>query len=1837
MEDLKTTLRIDAKDNTKGVFAKMQREAVGVEAATASINKQTDSLGKSLRNAAIAMTAFVAASAGISKAIGSARQFQKSMHEVATLLDDGTKNLKEYSATVDDLMRKFGGDYASQTKGLYDTISAGFGSVAASSKIMNAANVAAIAGVTDTAVAVDALTTVLNSYNKSADQVGNVSDIMFKTVKLGKTTFEELGRSIGLVAATGSAMNVTFEEVGAAIAAATAKGIRSSQAITGLKQAIANITKPTKDAADMAEQLGVNFSSAGLKAKGFKGFIVDVLDKAAAKGVSAGTAMEKFFGSVEALNFMFALTDGNAKKFLDNLVEMENAAGATSDAYKIMTQTFDYQWNALMGKLSVGFKNFGSIFTDALIGPLSSINKNWNIWTDNIILAFYKVYEAAAWLGSAVIAAFKPWQGAFSWIYREVIKPITTWFYDMYIAIVGNSYVPDLVNEVIQHFNRWKGAFDWIGNLTKKIADFFKDIILPVRTAFQSISDIEAIGGRLTLGEGFSIIGNTIGNALSKVSAFRDTLLNMLSIGVAAFFVKASAKIGGFIANIKASNIASFKAAQSHHKLLQAQDDYIKNTEKFSGEYGAVLDKLHSKGGKRSLFGEILFGKGGYEVAKAQMKDADNQLKNFTRSLRKETVIEVDSEGKAKQVTKYKQGWLHRQMFGTLTSEQLSSMVESYTDEANKHAKKLSEAFSGRGLLSRFSTVLGDAVSAGLENIKKGEGLFAGTEKKFLNTGKILREVGLGFAKFGRVAGFSLKETSANLSLFNRAMHRVGGSTFTSFLANIKAVANGSKSLKVALSDSKKSFVDFAAVIKARSIGLFSALKTDIMSTTLSLANLRKAFSTLNARAFPQLKASLKSVNWGAFITGAGLASSALLKVSKAASGTILKGFKALGSGISRIGAGGAMMAFMFGDAAVSGFKSTPAYNASVGLFDNLQNMTEGFLKGVPNFGLASLMMFGPVGMAVGLTGLIAKNGSMIKDMFGNLKQWVADQGGIEVLGDKFLVEARAAFESLKEIISGLPLGQWLSDAFSMAVSGVANLGSWLIDLPWGDWFMSAASAIGSGLASAIGAGLNAVGLTGVADWLGFNDSLADKAISATSKAADAAVNELKDKLDVGSLIVGSLGVAGAASVVSSTFRSAIMAPIFKGLGVLGLRLAAVGAGILSGPVGWLALGAVGAGVLLYSFWDDIKPMFENFWADMKSWWASLDFNSMWDGLIDSVKGLWDRVKGIFTEFAFNIGKKIAGIGVAVKNKFKETFADVKDYFGFGDSNTSASSGAYSIPGRATGGPISGPGTSTSDSILAMLSDGEFVINAASAKKYKGLIEAINKDSLPGFANGGSTLSSSAANDVGRIKLAFVQGSDITRLKELGYNVEAIKRAFLELYDNLDTSSIVSVAQSLEGLSHVNEEFVESLSGMEKAQLKDRIAELKNASRQAVQSLKNPTIALGEVPITAEKASEFTAKYQESIYNTLQPIEEATDKTKKLGESTEDLGDKSKKTGDKIKYAAAKLVTFADGWKRTWEDWQEQWMGPAEKGKRLAGGITNAIDRSIDAIVDGTDNIWKSLINIGNDLARDITKSYLKEMIAQFTSEMEIFGAKGVQNIFGGYSKSALGKEPKGTPTDPKYVKDVSKLPPTGAGGVLGETGGSKEDPATKTKSVLTEMWGKFKDMVSGLWDSLKGIFGGLWDTLSGIFSGFLSSFSSTMSFGGISSGSSGGLFGSLLDGITGMFSSNPLSGVPGMAGGSGWTSAANSLSVGFAGAFAEGGVPPLNKVSLVGEEGPELFVPKQTGRIIPNKEISTGQTINVTNHITVEAPNGNISQQSLSQLQTSLGVGIQRSLRRNR
>lgn len=180
--------------------------------------------------------------------------FQRDLNMVSTMLSRNqlgqqryTQVLTQYRDRLQDLSVEFGESTSTLSKGLYDILSA---SVAPSKAldVLATSSRAARAGFTDTAVAVDFITSALNAYGRSADQAGNISDIAFATVGRGKTTFAELAGSIGQVAPTAAAAGISLEQLMAMLANVTRQGVNTNEAVTAINALIVQFSRGSKEA-----------------------------------------------------------------------------------------------------------------------------------------------------------------------------------------------------------------------------------------------------------------------------------------------------------------------------------------------------------------------------------------------------------------------------------------------------------------------------------------------------------------------------------------------------------------------------------------------------------------------------------------------------------------------------------------------------------------------------------------------------------------------------------------------------------------------------------------------------------------------------------------------------------------------------------------------------------------------------------------------------------------------------------------------------------------------------------------------------------------------------------------------------------------------------------------------------------------------------------------------------------------------------------------------------------------------------------------------------------------------------------------------------------------------------------------------------------------------------------------------------------------------------------------------------------------------------------------------------------------------------------------------------
>ena len=178
------------------------------------------------------------------------KKFETSMLEVATLSDIVSESLDTYKQKIVDLTTSSQIPiYADEAaKALYQIVSAGHDG-ADGMIVLEASAKAAVGGVTDTATAADAITSIMNAYGKSAKDADRISDMLFTTVKLGKTTMGELGKSISQVTALAASFDVEIEEVLAAVSTLTSSGTPTAMAMTQIKQALIQANKELGDGA----------------------------------------------------------------------------------------------------------------------------------------------------------------------------------------------------------------------------------------------------------------------------------------------------------------------------------------------------------------------------------------------------------------------------------------------------------------------------------------------------------------------------------------------------------------------------------------------------------------------------------------------------------------------------------------------------------------------------------------------------------------------------------------------------------------------------------------------------------------------------------------------------------------------------------------------------------------------------------------------------------------------------------------------------------------------------------------------------------------------------------------------------------------------------------------------------------------------------------------------------------------------------------------------------------------------------------------------------------------------------------------------------------------------------------------------------------------------------------------------------------------------------------------------------------------------------------------------------------------------------------------------------
>ena len=206
------------------------------------------------------------------------------------------------------------------------------------------------------------LAATMNAYGPKVSDAAKLSDVFSITVRDGKISIQELAAQLSNVTPLANAAGIGIDQIGAAVAVLTAQGNQAGPAITGVKQIIEGIIKPTGQAADYAQSLGLSFDAATLKSRGLDGVLQDV-QKATNGNVDA---FAKLFTTSEGLTAALALAGPGAAKFSQELKAMREETGVTDAAFKKMADNIGLGAQKMQNAIKVAFINLGAPLLDEL-------------------------------------------------------------------------------------------------------------------------------------------------------------------------------------------------------------------------------------------------------------------------------------------------------------------------------------------------------------------------------------------------------------------------------------------------------------------------------------------------------------------------------------------------------------------------------------------------------------------------------------------------------------------------------------------------------------------------------------------------------------------------------------------------------------------------------------------------------------------------------------------------------------------------------------------------------------------------------------------------------------------------------------------------------------------------------------------------------------------------------------------------------------------------------------------------------------------------------------------------------------------------------------------------------------------------------------------------------------------------------------------------------------------------------------------------------------------------------------------------------------------------------
>lgn len=378
------------------------------------------------------------------QAIYLSRQFELSFSRIKGLVGVGNDALESMRKRVLELGGETTRAPLELAEALYFITSAGIKDSRIAMEVLENAAKAAAAGLGETNVVADAVTSTLNAYGTANYSAAKATDILVATVREGKAEADTFAPALGKVLPVAAAFGAKFEDVSAAIAALSRGGLSAGTSAIYVRQTLSQLLKPSKQAQEALKGVGTSAEEIrdNVKTKGLFPALQELSTRLG--GVENASDFTRVFGNVRALTAVLSLVGPAAEGNAEIFERLNNATGDLDYAFEQYVNTTDASFNKAMAEQQAAMIKLGDSLKPLVVDLLKVATAISKVFGK---LAGSKIVKPFIRLGAVVVIAV----AAFASMLKTGSALIRL-FSNVQISLFGTQFRYDAVSKSVQRY-----------------------------------------------------------------------------------------------------------------------------------------------------------------------------------------------------------------------------------------------------------------------------------------------------------------------------------------------------------------------------------------------------------------------------------------------------------------------------------------------------------------------------------------------------------------------------------------------------------------------------------------------------------------------------------------------------------------------------------------------------------------------------------------------------------------------------------------------------------------------------------------------------------------------------------------------------------------------------------------------------------------------------------------------------------------------------------------------------------------------------------------------------------------------------------------------------------------------------------------------------------------------------------------------------------------------------------------------------------------------------------------------------------------------------------------